>query len=136
MNVTRDVIADLWALVSAGEASDDSRRLVDQFLAADPAFAATLKTEDARMTNPADVSLPPNLEVQTLNQTRQQLRRRSPFRLPALVVTGLALVRLNEAIAFVASPRPFIGTASVALVCWILYVWHTRRLRESALVSK
>ena len=35
MQVSRDVIRDLWALCEAGEASEDSRRLVDAFLAQD-----------------------------------------------------------------------------------------------------
>ena len=42
MNVTRNVIRDLWDLAQSGDAHADSRTLIDEFLAADPAFAATL----------------------------------------------------------------------------------------------
>jgi len=38
MNVTHDVVSDLWPLYASGEASADTRALVDTFLAGDPAF--------------------------------------------------------------------------------------------------
>ena len=51
-NVTREVIADLWPIYSAGEASADTRALVDAFLREDPGFAQTLKEADLRITIP------------------------------------------------------------------------------------
>jgi anti-sigma factor RsiW len=36
--LTRDVISDLWPLYVTGEASPDTRRLVEEFLASDPTF--------------------------------------------------------------------------------------------------
>jgi hypothetical protein len=43
MNITRDVIRDLWALCEASEASSDSRRLVDDYLANEPGLAESLR---------------------------------------------------------------------------------------------
>lgn len=43
MTVTRDVVSDLWPLYASGEASADTRTLVEGFLAGDPAFAAALR---------------------------------------------------------------------------------------------
>ena len=43
MHVTRDVVSDLWPLYASGEASADTRALVDAFLAGDPAFAQSLR---------------------------------------------------------------------------------------------
>ena len=39
MKITRDVVSDLWPLYSSGEASADTRVLVDEFLRDDPEFA-------------------------------------------------------------------------------------------------
>lgn len=41
-NITRDVISDLWPLYASGEASPDTRALVEAFLREDPEFAQTL----------------------------------------------------------------------------------------------
>ena len=47
LNVTRDVVADLWPVYEAGEATADTRALVDEFLANDPSFAQTLRAAAA-----------------------------------------------------------------------------------------
>ena len=90
MNVTRDVIRDLWALCEASEASDDSRRLA----------------------------------------------RRSPFRILALGLTGLAIPRLVEATTFTKSPVEVVALAIAAAVCWIAYGWHTRWLQQRAVLGQ
>jgi hypothetical protein len=40
--ITRDVISDLWPLHKAAEASADSERIIEAFLADDPDFRALL----------------------------------------------------------------------------------------------
>lgn len=47
MNVTRDVILDVWPLYEANEVSADTRALVDGFLAKDPEFSRLLQRADA-----------------------------------------------------------------------------------------
>ncbi len=42
-NVTRDVVNDLWPLCEGGDASADSRRLVEEFLTQDRTFADELR---------------------------------------------------------------------------------------------
>ncbi len=101
-------------------------------LAGDPDFARTLR-ENGALAAGAPVELPPNHEAQTLDRTKRQLRRRSPLRLLAVVLTALAIVRLIQDTTFTVSPARSAGTALIALVCWILYGWHTSRLREAAL---
>ena len=78
MNVTRNVIADLWALAAAGDASDDSRRLVDEFLTADPDFARTLR-EDRTEPAAVPIDLPPDHESADAERAKRRLRRRSPL---------------------------------------------------------
>jgi len=43
MKVTRDVITDLWAVYESGEASADTRALVEEFLREDPEHARKLR---------------------------------------------------------------------------------------------
>jgi len=52
--VTRDIVSDLWPLCRCNEASPDSRRLVDAYLATDGEFAARLR-ESKRLNG----ALPP-----------------------------------------------------------------------------
>jgi len=73
-DVTRDVVSDLWPLCRANEASQDSRRLVDVFLADDGAFAEQLR-RSAELTRamPA-LKLSPNAEREMLDQARERAR--------------------------------------------------------------
>src|SRR4029077_7540453 len=43
MNITRDVINDLWPVYAAGEASADTRLLVEEFLRQNPEVAGLLQ---------------------------------------------------------------------------------------------
>jgi hypothetical protein len=132
MNVTRDVVRDLWVLREAGEASDDSARLIDAFLATDRAFADTLRSGAKAWTAPSPPPLPPDHDARTLDRARRRLDRRSPFRLLALAFTGLTIARLIEATTFTKSPGEVIGLAIASVVLWFAYGWHTRRLQRQA----
>ncbi len=134
MNVTRDVIRDLSILVAAGEASDDSRQLVKEFLANDQAFAQSLNSE-ANMLNALAPELPSDHEVKTLTRMKRQLDRRSPIRILALGFTGLTIVRVIEQTTFTQSPREVILLAIVAVALWIVQAWHTRRLIRRGVFS-
>jgi hypothetical protein len=127
VNITRDVIRDLSSLVAAGEASDDSRQLVKEYLANDPAFAQSLTTE-ANMLNALAPELPSDHEVKTLTRMKRQLDRRSPIRILALGFTGLTIARLIEQTTFTQSPMEVILLTMVAAALWIAHAWHTRRL--------
>jgi ferric-dicitrate binding protein FerR (iron transport regulator) len=127
VNVTRDVIRDLSSLVAAGEASDDSRQLVNEYLANDPAFAQSLTTED-NMLNALAPELPTDHEAKTLTRMKRQLDRRSPIRILALGFTGLTIARLIEHTTFTQSPTEVILLAIIAAALWIAHAWHTRRL--------
>ena len=132
MNVTRDVVRDLWALGEAGEASDDSRRLIDAFLASDRAFAETLRSGSHPLAASLPPSLPPDHDARTLDRARRRLDRRSPFRILALGFTGLTVARLIEATTFTKSPAEVIALAITSVLLWIAYGWHTRRLQRQA----
>src|SRR5689334_5750455 len=62
--LTRDVISDLWPLYVSGEASSDTRALIEAFLQEDPEFARTLTTlERERFPSLEAPSLPPDHEL-------------------------------------------------------------------------
>jgi hypothetical protein len=131
MNVSRDVIRDLWALCQASEASDDSRRLVDAFLAEDHAFAESLRSAADPLAG-APPALPPDHAARTFDRARQRLARRSPLRVLGLAFTGLAVLRLLQATTFTKSPTEVIALGAAAVAFWIAYGWHTRWLQQRA----
>ena len=86
LEVTRDVVSDLWPLCRSKEASADSRSLVDAFLSEDAPFASTLKEcEKLRGVMPA-LRLSPDAERRLLDQARERTR------LKLLVIGGAIAV--------------------------------------------
>ena len=66
MNVTREVITDLWPIYAAGEASADSVVLLEEFLAKDHELATALKGDAAeRLAAQRVPRLSPNIEAQS-----------------------------------------------------------------------
>jgi hypothetical protein len=80
MNLHENVIIDLMALVRSGQASVESRRLVDEWLAAHPDLA-----KFAALDAPPD----PALELQALERTRKALRQAGWEKAFALLFTVL-----------------------------------------------
>lgn len=76
MKITRDVITDLLPVYLAGEASEDTCRLVDEFLQADPEFAELI-AEQNKPLEKTSLTLTKENEMKTLNDTRSLLQRRS-----------------------------------------------------------
>jgi len=132
MKITRDVINDVWPVYAANEASADTRALVDEFLAGDPEFARTLRTEvglPALAVSPAHEQ-----ERKALARTRDLLRGGRwlrGLRLVALALTVFALKHLVTDMTWVRPPRLFIADATAAVVAWCAYAallhWYRRR---------
>ena len=133
MNVTRDIIADLWPLYESGEASADTKVLVEEFLAADPEFARTIRTEP---TLEAAVTIVPDGETAALKRTRDLVRGASwlrGLRLVAIVLTIFAFGRIVADTTWTASPRGFIADTVLATICWTAYFVLLQRYRRKAL---
>ncbi len=96
MNPTRDLITDLLPVYFSGEASADTRSLVEEYFASDPEFermarrmadsltvlkATTVKDEDA-------------LEQRTLMRTRTELRARG-VSLGVVITAVIAIIILT-----------------------------------------
>ncbi|MEK7317090.1 MAG: hypothetical protein AAB011_12985 [Candidatus Eisenbacteria bacterium] len=87
MKVTRNVVNDLLPLYEAGEASEDSRALVEDFLRDHPEARREISERLALANSLATPPLPspsPNLERDTLERTRRYIRTRN-------ILVGLAI---------------------------------------------
>src|SRR6185295_18293221 len=78
MMVTRDVVKDLLPVYLAGEASADTRRLVDGFLVGDAALSAEVAAaRRAEFSLPATPPPAQTAEKRALEATRQRLKHRT-----------------------------------------------------------
>lgn len=75
-DVTRDVVSDLWPLYRDGDASQDSRKLVEAFLGADPGFSGVLQAGDRRERVMPPVRFSPDAERRLLDAARARARLR------------------------------------------------------------
>jgi hypothetical protein len=137
VTISRDVVKDLIAVYLAGDASADTRALVESYLKTDPELA-----KDVEAAGGASLGLPPTptptAEKRTLEATRQQLKARTSTLVVAMIFTvlPLAFVFHGTTITFVLiRDAPIIGITwwATAAVMWIWHVIIRRRLRVSGL---
>ena len=121
MKVTRDVILDLWPVYEAGEASADTRALVEQFLAEDPEFARLVREENgSHALSPSQASLPRDHEMETLRRTQRLVKDRQ-----AALVLGALFFMLS---AYMRHFRPAIlCLAAICLLWWLGLLFFGRR---------
>ena len=137
MNISRDVVKDLIPVYLAGDASADTRALVESYLKTDPELASDVTA--ARGTSlglPA--TRPPTAEKQTLDATRQLIKSRTSTLVVATIFTVLPLTfafRGTTITFFLIRDAPVIGIAwwATAAIMWIWHVRIRRRLQVSGL---
>ena len=78
MKITRDVITDLLPVYLSGEASADTKALIESFLHDDPEFAKLIGDNDAFLPD-GQINLSKDTEMDTLNKTKKLLRDRSTY---------------------------------------------------------
>ncbi|MBK7455081.1 MAG: hypothetical protein IPJ46_15575 [Anaerolineales bacterium] len=78
MKITRDVITDLLPVYLSGEASADTKALIESFLQDDPEFAKLIGENDAFLPD-GQINLSKDTEMDTLNKTKKLLRDRSTY---------------------------------------------------------
>ena len=133
MKITRDVVSDLWPLYVSGEASVDTRALIEEFLEREPDFARQLREdESARLLAPAPVALTPDHEMKTLNHLRKAMLKKDWPLFLAMLFSALAFGRIVSDTSWDVSPRRFIITAAIAGVFW---VWFFVRLARKIAVK-
>jgi anti-sigma factor RsiW len=139
MMVSRDVVKDLLPVYLADEASADTRRVVDEFLAGDPALAAQVTAaRRAPFSLPAIPAPAQTAEKRALDATRQWLRHRTSTLSMAVFFTLAPLTTKfdGSGVTFVMwRDKPTIALAwwGTAAVMWIAHIWIRRRTRVSGL---
>lgn len=142
MNVTREVIADLLPIYLAGEASPDTRALVEAFLKDDPELARAIRGRwIENMARAAPSSLPPDLELRAFRRARGRLALQrwlmgfGMFFTAMLASSQFTVSRGNITdFHFLARDYPtlFAVSAVLAAVCWTAYFFVRRGLRAKA----
>jgi hypothetical protein len=133
VNVTREVINDLWPLYTSGEASADTRALVEAFLRADPEFAGLLNRRGEEGLLRHDLpELPPDHEARALRRTKRLLHGWDWTLFLAMMFSGLAFGRIVSDTSWDVSPVNFIVVASIAAIFWTAFftrlVWLRKRV--------
>ena len=134
MKITRFVIVDLWSVYTSGEASADTRALVDDFLRGDPELAQQLRHEPVLPA--VGASLSPDHQARALNATRRRLLGMPALLLLAMMLSMMAFGRIVADTSWDVSPRNFIVVASMAGVCWTAYLVSLWRMRARILVIR
>jgi len=132
MTVTRDVILDLWPVYASGDASDDTRALVDAFLRGDPQFAQEITRKPLIPDTPP--ALPPDVEAEAFARLRRRLKGYPVLLNLAIMFSCFAFGRIVADTSWDVSPRNFIVTASIAAVFWIAFLVSLWRMRARILV--
>ncbi len=132
MKVTRDVVKDLLTVYLAGEASGDTRALVEEWLRGDPELARQAE-QAARIDLPAAPAVPPTIGKRALDRTRGLLRWRMILLGTAIYVTTLPLsVTFNRSgfngLLIDNWPERAV-VITIAGVLWFFYWRMSRRLR-------
>ncbi len=129
MNVTRDVILDLLPLYLAGDASDDTRTLVDEFLQSDPTLARFARRQSPDTPLAAvEATLPANHGAVTLHKARTLLWLRTLFLGFAVLFSLIPFTVISSPFTLRIYP-PAMSIWLAALACWIGFVIVIRRLR-------
>jgi hypothetical protein len=130
MKITHDVIADLWPLYLSGDASADTRAVIQEFLSSDPSFERRLREDaSARILAAVPTHLEPDHELKALNETRKAMIKREWPLFFAMMFTCFAFGRIVSDTSWDVSPRNFIATAAIAAAFWVLFfVRLARRL--------
>lgn len=138
MMVTRDVVKDLLPVYLAGEASADTRRLVDDFLATDAALSREVAAaRGAEFSLPAVPAPDQTAEKRALDATRQWLRHRTSTLTMAIFFTLAPFTATfdGSGFTFIWRHKPVIALAwwGTAAVMWTAHFWIRSRTRVSGL---
>jgi anti-sigma factor RsiW len=136
MNISRDVVKDLIVVYLSGDASADTRALVEAHLKTDPELAREVAAARDIPSLPGTPA--PTREKEVLDATRQQIKHRTSTLAVAMIFTVLPLTFAfsgSTITFFLIRDAPVIGLAwwATAAIMWIWHVSIRRRLRVSGL---
>ncbi len=139
MNVTREVILDLLPVYLAGEASPDTRALIEEFVEQDKELAQRIRVQWAdNFAKIAPAALPPDLELRSLRRTRAIIGWQKWLFGFGISFTAIALTsqisfengRIKDFHFLMRDfPAQFGTFALLAIACWSGYYAIRRSLR-------
>lgn len=132
MKITQDVVKDLLTVYLAGEATADTRALIEDWLRTDPELAR--QVNQARNVDlPAVPPPPPAIEKRALDRTRRQMRWRAILLGTAIYVSTLPLgVTFNRGGfrgLLIEDPLERVIVIAVAGALWGIHWRVSRRMR-------
>lgn len=136
MNVTREVITDLLPVYFSGEASADTRALVEAYFQQDAEFARLARQGQLQLTALTASTPAPQQEKETLMRIKQVLRWRAVLLGAALFCSfmpfSLAGSSQQGVVWFMWRDAPVLAGlfAVAALAAWLAYAWTFRLLRD------
>jgi hypothetical protein len=138
MNVTRDVMRDLLTVYLAGDASADTRALVEDYLAHDPVLKAEADAAGGGLSLPPTAASVPTAEKQALDKTRELMKTRTSTLATAVLFTALpfSFMFSDGQVTFLLfrdAPRIAAAWWVTAAVLWGWHFWVRRRLKVSGL---
>lgn len=139
MTITQDVVTDLLPAYLSGEASADTKALVDEFLTGHPQFAAVVHAARRGFTEslPADQrAMAPDLEREAVRRTRAVIRRQRRALAFAVIFTLLPLSFTvgAEGIRFLLRDEPRTAVLWLPAAClWFVYLRMQARLKTAGL---
>lgn len=98
--VTRNVVNDLWPLCQSGDASTDSRALVEAYLARDASFATELKENEMPSRAMPDIKLSPEAEIRLLEEVQKRTRIKLLILGGSIALAGAIMIIALGAVIF------------------------------------
>ena len=135
MNITKDIVIDLLPLFFSGECSSDTKRLVTEFLAANPDFEQQVR---ASSESPLPKGIPPQLrkedEMNALARTQRMLKWRSILMGFAIFfsVAPFSFFYTHEKFSWLLmeSPASAIIYGVIGIAFWAGYFLQRRKTRD------
>ena len=135
-SLPRNVILDLLPAYIAGEASEETRALVDEFAQNDPQIARLIRsgTLDAGLTRPA-AAPPADVEVQAVKRMRHRIRNQGWHLGLAIACSAMAISfqwDSNTGFRWTMQELPLLGIllGLLALFFWVKY-FRSRSLNRA-----
>lgn len=146
MKVTESVIMDLLPVYLSGEASADTRELIEEFLRQNPEFSRVVEAQRLEFNAQREllgVAGTPSTdhELRTLARTRALMNRQKWTMAAALALTAFPfsfVVSDNGFNFLMVRDQPLLAAAGwlAAGVLWIVYIRMRRRLRLTGLPQR
>lgn len=139
MKITRNVVTDLLPVYLSGEASPDTKALIEEFLAQDPELSSIVEAHKREFSSQHELLEPVGApsadhELRTLARTRSLMERQKWSLALALALTAFpfSFIFSHSHLTFmILRDQPMLAVASWcgATILWIQYFITRRRLR-------